>query len=186
MIAMLVGGCGAQGDTAAQQRQAIQTLKQDTLKEVRARYPEATNALAHASGYGVFAANSSKIMVVGLGSGYGVVHDNRSGRETYMKMAQAGAGLGLGINQTRTLMVFHTPESLHGFIDNGVMVGASAQAAAKYQDKGKALSGKAINDALPEELRAASGVSLYQVTDNGLVAQAMVNGYKYWPDSALN
>lgn len=31
------------------------------------------------------------------GNGYGVTRDNRSGKDTYMKMASVGLGLGLGI-----------------------------------------------------------------------------------------
>ncbi len=29
-------------------------------------------------------------------------------------------------------------------------------------------------------------VSVYEMTEKGLAAQAMLNGYKYWPDDDLN
>jgi hypothetical protein len=29
-------------------------------------------------------------------------------------------------------------------------------------------------------------VNVYEITEKGLAAQAMVNGYKYWPDDYLN
>ncbi|MCS6056280.1 hypothetical protein LNO36_07410 [Klebsiella variicola subsp. variicola] len=31
-----------------------------------------------------------------------------------------------------------------------------------------------------------SKVNVYDLTGKGLAAQAMINGYKYWPDAALN
>ncbi len=62
-----------------------------------------------------FASNSSKILVLGFGSGYGVVRDLRTGKIP-MKMAQGGAGLGMGVKQQRTVLVFHDKAALHTFI----------------------------------------------------------------------
>ncbi|MFW8303781.1 hypothetical protein ACOIDD_28855, partial [Klebsiella pneumoniae] len=87
-------------------------------------------------GYAVFANNSSKILLFGFGSGYGVVRNKATGKDTYMKMAQGGAGLGMGIKQQRTVLVFHDKAALETFIRQGYMVGADANAAAKYDDKG--------------------------------------------------
>jgi hypothetical protein len=44
-------------------------------------------------------------------------------------------------------------------------------------EKGDAVSGAA--DVLP-------GVRIYQITDTGLMAQAMLQGTKYWRDDELN
>ncbi|MCS5967555.1 hypothetical protein LNP26_03945 [Klebsiella variicola subsp. variicola] len=55
----------------------------------------------------MFANNSSKILLFGFGSGYGVVRNKATGKDTYMKMARGGAGLGMGIKQQRTVLVFH-------------------------------------------------------------------------------
>lgn len=182
---LVAAGCGAKGDNPAEQRRSIHTLQKTTLDEVRARYPEAGKALQRAAGYGVFALQSNKIMVVGVGNGYGVVHDNQSGKETYMKVAQAGTGVGLGINQVRFLLVFPTAKSLSDFTEHGLMLSADTHASAKYKDKGGATPSRTL-DAAPAGDNALSGVRIYQLTDNGLSAQAMIYGYKYWPDDALN
>ena len=136
--ALALAGCSAQGDTASQQRASIQKIRSETLSKLYSLYPEARSDIQHADGYAVFASNSSKILVLGFGSGYGVVKDLRTGKDTYMKMAQGGAGLGMGVKQQRTVLVFHDKAALHTFITQGYMVGADANAAAKYDDKGVA------------------------------------------------
>jgi lipid-binding SYLF domain-containing protein len=112
-------------------------MRSETLSKLYSLYPEARSDIQHADGYAVFASNSSKILL-GFGSGYGVVKDLRTGKDTYMKMAQGGAGLGMGVKQQRTVLVFHDKAALHTFITQGYMVGADANAAAKYDDKGVA------------------------------------------------
>jgi len=185
MIAVMLSGCGAKGDNPAEQRRSIHAMEKTTLKEVRARYPAAEQALKKAAGYGVFALQSNKIMVVGIGNGYGVVHDNRSGKDTYMRVAQAGTGVGLGVNQIRFLMVFPTAKSLSDFTEHGLMLSADTHASAKYKDKGGATPSRTLSTQAAVE-QGVSGISIYQITDNGLSAQAMLYGYKYWPDDALN
>lgn len=127
---LAIAGCSAEGDTASQQRASIQKMRTETLTKLYTLHPEARSEIKRAQGYAVFTANSSKIFLVGFGSGYGVVRDMRSGRDTYMKMAQGGAGVGIGVKQLSSVMVFHDRDSLDKFISNGYVVGADANAAA--------------------------------------------------------
>lgn len=71
-------------------------MRNETLSKLYSLHPEARADIQHADGYAVFASNSSKILLFGFGSGYGVVKDIRSGKDIYMKMAQGGAGVGMG------------------------------------------------------------------------------------------
>ena len=184
--ALALAGCSAQGDTASQQRASIQKIRSETLSKLYSLYPEARSDIQHADGYAVFASNSSKILVLGFGSGYGVVRDLRTGKDTYMKMAQGGAGLGMGIKQQRTVLVFHDKAALETFIRQGYMVGADANAAAKYDDKGIAPIAASTSGVASDTASLPSKVNVYDLTEKGLAAQAMINGYKYWPDAALN
>lgn len=94
LVAMTaLAGCSAQGDTASQQRASIQKMRNETLNKLYTLQPEARSDIQHAKGYAVFANNSSKILLFGFGSGYGVVRDKATGKDTYMKMARGGAGL---------------------------------------------------------------------------------------------
>ncbi|KEA54596.1 hypothetical protein DT73_00065 [Mangrovibacter sp. MFB070] len=182
---LAIAGCSAEGDTASQQRASIQKMRTETLTKLYTLHPEARSEIKHAQGYAVFTANSSKIFLVGFGSGYGVVRDMRSGRDTYMKMAQGGAGVGIGVKQLSSVMVFHDRDSLDKFISNGYVVGADANAAAQYKDKGSS-AGATAKGVAPDSAALPAKVSVYEITEKGLAVQAMLNGYKYWPDSDLN
>ena len=183
---VMLAGCSAQGDTASQQQASIQKMRSETLNKLYALQPEARSDIQHAKGYAVFANNSSKILLFGFGSGYGVVRNNATGKDTYMKMAQGGAGLGMGIKQQRTVLVFHDKAALETFIRQGYMVGADANAAAKYDDKGFAPIAASTSGVASDTASLPSKVNVYDLTEKGLAAQAMINGYKYWPDDALN
>lgn len=184
--ALALAGCSAQGDTSSQQRASIQKMRNETLSKLYSLHPEARADIQHADGYAVFASNSSKILLFGFGSGYGVVKDIRSGKDIYMKMAQGGAGVGMGVKQQRTVVVFHDKAALNNFITRGYVVGADANAAAKYDDKGIAPVGASANGVAKETASLPSKVNVYEMTEKGLAAQAMINGYKYWPDDELN
>ena len=183
---VMLAGCSAQGDTASQQRASIQKMRSETLNKLYALQPEARSDIQHAKGYAVFANNSSKILLFGFGSGYGVVRNKATGTATYMKMVQGGAGLGMGIKQQRTVLVFHDKAALETFIRQGYMVGADANAAAKYDDKGIAPIAASTSGVASDTASLPSKVNVYDLTEKGLAAQAMINGYKYWPDAALN
>lgn len=185
---LAITGCSAKGDTASQQRSSIQSMRGDTLNKLYKLHPESRKDIQSSVGYAVFSNSSSKILVVGFGSGYGVVKDKTTGRDTYMKMAQAGAGLGMGVKELRTVLVFHDRTALNKFITEGFVVGADANAAAKYENKGVAPVGVAAKGVAntSNTKKPLSKVNVYEITEKGLAAQAMVNGYKYWRDDELN
>ncbi|WP_234262363.1 lipid-binding SYLF domain-containing protein [Klebsiella aerogenes] len=185
VAALAVAGCSAKGDTASEKRAAIRKIRTDTLSKLYVMHPEARSDIQHAEGYAVFSSSSSKIFFFGFGSGYGVVKDARSGKDTYMKMAQGGAGVGLGVKQVDTVMVFHDRTSLDKFITQGYVVGADANAALRYDDKGADASATEKGVA-PDSAALPEKVDVYEITEKGLSVQATLNGYKYWPDSELN
>jgi lipid-binding SYLF domain-containing protein len=167
LVAMTaLAGCSAQGDTASQQRASIQKMRSETLNKLYALQPEARSDIQHAKGYAVFA-NSSKILLFGFGSGYGVVRNKATGKDTYMKMAQGGAGLGMGIKQQRTVLVFHDKAALETFIRQGYMVGADANAAAKYDDKGIAPIAASTSGVASDTASLPSKVNVYEMTEKG-------------------
>ncbi|HAV1831826.1 TPA: hypothetical protein JG914_004682 [Enterobacter hormaechei subsp. steigerwaltii] len=148
-------------------------------------HPEARSNIQHSEGYAVFSSISSKIFLLGLGSGYGIVKDQESGIDTYMKMAQGSAGIGVGVKEIDTVMVFHNRKILNNFITNGYVVGANVTAAAKYHGEGGDL-GTTIKGVTQNSEELASKVDVYELTENGLAAQVSINGFKYWPDDELN
>src|SRR5688572_17217656 len=174
------GGCratkGAQGNSPAEKRSVIQTESQNTLNELYAAKPEAREKVAKSVGYGYFSNVNVNLLVLSTENGYGVVHDNTAGKDTYMKMAGAGVGLGMGAKDTRVIMVFTDPQVMQNFVTKGWTAGGSADAAAKTKEEG---SSTGANVATP-------GMEIYQFTKAGLALQATVQGTKFWPDDSLN
>jgi lipid-binding SYLF domain-containing protein len=175
-VTMLLAAC-ASGDTAAEKRGNINQMRSETLAKLYALEPGARGQIAQAAGYGTFSNVGVNVVLLSAGGGWGVVHDNRSGKDTYLNMASAGVGLGLGVKDFRGVFVFTDPDALNWFVEQGWDASAQADAAAKTTDKGDAWAG-AVN--------VAPGIRLYQITENGLALQATIQGTKYWKDSELN
>lgn len=177
-VAALLAGCMTpKGDSVASQRQEAQRMRTETLAKLYELYPGAKDRIAKAEGYGVFSNVGINLILMSAGNGWGVVHDNASGKDTYMQMLSAGLGLGLGVKDFRGVFVFTSKDALNDFVENGWDASGQVDAAAKAGDKGDAVAGA---------LDVAPGIKLYQITEHGLALQATVQGTKYWPDSDLN
>ncbi len=161
----------------AEQIAAIEKMETDTLNRLYELNADAKREIESAHGYAVFSSGELAIVWISAGYGHGVAHNNSTSQDIYMQMAKAGVGLGLGAKDFDTVFVFHDAKSFDSFINTGLDLTGSADVAAKAGSKGEAVSGAA--DVLP-------GVRIYQITDTGLMAQAMLQGTKYWRDDGLN
>ena len=175
-LATLLGAC-ASGSTVAEKRASVQKMRAETLNKLYKIEPGARTRIRTAAGYGVFSNIGINVIFVSAGGGWGVVHDNRSGKNTYMKMGSAGLGIGLGVKDFRGVFVFTRRKYLDWFVNRGWDASAQADAAAKAGSKGDAWSGA---------VDIAPGIRLYQITENGLAIQATIQGTKYWKDDKLN
>jgi len=177
ILAFALGGCAITGNKPVdQKRQAVLSMKNEVLTDLYRRKPDVKNQISHAAGYGVFSNTNVKIILASVGGGYGVVKNNRTGRQTFMNMGELGVGLGLGAKDVRFVFVFHTQEALERFIDYGWSLGIQGDAAAKAADKGGAVGGEFTVD----------NVTVYQITENGLALQATIKGTKFWINDTLN
>ena len=152
-------------------------MRDATLERLYTETPIAKEQIKDSAGYGVFSNINSNLFLLSMGSGYGVVTDKRTQRETFMEMASIGGGFGLGIKDFRAVIIFRKWEDLQTFIDEGWEFSGQADAAFKSGEKGKALS-------------AAKSVDLdvitYQLTESGAALQATLQGTKYWKHKDLN
>ena len=173
----LVGCATSKGSNPAEKRAYTLEMRDKTLTTLYEQEPVAKRKIAASAGYGVFSNIGTNIIFVSTGGGFGVVHDNKSGDETYMKMGEVGVGLGLGVKDFRAVLIFHDENTMIDFIENGWEWGAEADAAAKAGDQGGEASGAGDID---------SNIEVYQITENGIALSATVSGTKYWKDTALN
>jgi len=167
----------AMADKAEKKRQEIQSMRHEVLTELFETRPQAKAEIDDAEGYAVFSNVGVQIFLIGGGGGRGVVHDNKSDIDTYMKMGTVGVGLGLGVKDFRAVFIFHDREALDSFIDKGWDFSGEADAAARAGDKGGEIG---------EGASFRKKVSVYQFTKNGLALKASLNGTKYWKDKKLN
>ncbi|KEQ11582.1 hypothetical protein GZ77_23965 [Endozoicomonas montiporae] len=177
-VSLLSGCSGIQGKNKAERQGYVNDMRSETLKMLYDYKPSVEAQLSEAAGYAVFSNVNSNLILLSAGAGYGVVHDNQSGKDTYMRMASAGLGIGLGIKDFRAVIVFDKHKTLEDFIKNGWDFTGQADAAIKSGDKGGELISGTVNTDL--------GITFYQFTENGLVAQATLQGTKYWVDKDLN
>lgn len=164
-------------ETAREGINAIHRMEEATLAKLYKERPDTRREIDDAVGYAVFSSGEMAIVWISAGYGHGVAHNNRSGDDIYMQMAKAGVGLGLGAKDYDVVFVFHDMDSFEKFTTSGLDLTATADAAVQSGQKGDSVSGGL--DVLP-------GVRIYQLTDTGLMAQAMVQGAKFWRDDELN
>lgn len=167
----------AWAESAAQKRAEINKMRTETLARLYKVHPGAQADIKNAAGYAVFSNVGINLILLSAAGGSGVAHNNKSGQDTYMKMVSGGFGFGFGVKDFRGVFVFASPDKLQAFIDSGWDASAQADVAAKAGDKGAAVA---------SAITVAPGVSLYQITENGLALQATIQGTKYFKDDELN
>jgi len=176
-ITLILSSCATTGgNTPPTKRQAILSMREQVLSDLYKNHPQARTEIASAPGYAVFSNFNIYLLFVSGGGGHGVVKDNKTGKNTYMKMGEAGIGLGLGLKDFRAVFIFNKRSVMEKFVNKGWEFGGQADAAAKAGEKGAALGGEAV----------ISDITIYQLTESGLALQATVQGTKYWKDDDLN
>ena len=176
-LVLLATSSAAMADKAEKKRQKVLTMRQEVLVELFETRPQAKAEIDDAEGYAVFSNIGVQVLFIGGGGGRGVVHDNRSDIDTFMKMGTASVGIGLGIKDFRAVFIFHDRKALESFVNKGWDFAGEADAAARGGDKGGEIG---------EGASFRKKVSVYQFTKNGLALQASLHGTKYWKDKKLN
>ncbi len=155
----------------------VRKMSRETLDQLYKLQPSAKEAISKAAGCAVFSNFGMKIFVAGSGTGKGIAIDNKTKKETFMKVVELQAGLGFGIKKFRLVWVFENQKDLTEFIDSGVTIGGQTSVAVKAGDKGGAFAGAMV---------VKPGVWVYQLTDTGLALELTAKGTKYYKDSDLN
>jgi len=162
---------------AAKKREKLLKMRDDALEDFYATKPEIKADVEKGVGYAVFDASQVNIVLFVGGLGGGVLVENGTGKETFMKMTRAGTGPGIGYKSFRQLMVFKDRALFDNFRKLGADVGASADATMKIGGKGVAVDPNVSFNPL---------LSIYQITDRGALLQANWGGVAYVPDADLN
>jgi lipid-binding SYLF domain-containing protein len=160
-----------------QDRQKILSMKDSTLADLYRQKPKAKDEIEKAPGYAVFDASGVYVVLYVGVEGRGVMIDNSNGEATYMTMARAGTGPGVGYEQFRYVIVFKSKKLVDTFKTVGGDIGASGHLVAKGFDVGGSIGAQMSFD--PE-------LSVYQITEDGLAAEASWGATVFVPDPFLN
>ena len=201
---------GPKGDSNAEKKANIREQRDEMLAQLYTANPAMKNVLKKAVGYATFKQVNVNLLLLATANGYGVVVDNKTKKETFMRMGSLGGGIGAGVKDVRVTFVFHDAKVMKQFIEEGWQFGGQADAAAKYQDTGVSAeqdvkggvsfrdgtvaassstgvrAGTEKSDASGAALATRGGMEIYQFTESGVALQATVSGTKYWQDSKLN
>ena len=160
-----------------QAREQVREMSQDALASLFEIAPGTRRVIDHAAGYATFSTFGIKLFFAGGTTGKGVVVNQRTHRQTFMKMVQVQGGLGFGVNKNRLIFVFTNEQALRNFIGQGWEFGGQGNVSAMAGGKGGMFGGAAA---------VSPGVYLYQLTDTGLSATLTVSGTKFFEDAAMN
>jgi lipid-binding SYLF domain-containing protein len=174
-LSLVAGGAFAQ-DKAAKQAEVLKTTAA-ALQKFYAKQPDLKAAVAKAPGYAVFTTYGVSFIVGGSG-GTGVVHDNKTKKNTFMKLGGASAGFQLGAVENDVLVIFKTAKAMEGFITKGWDVTGGVGAGAGAGDKGAVGGGQGGS--------AMGDVQTFTLTKTGLEAGLSIGGIKAWKDADLN
>jgi lipid-binding SYLF domain-containing protein len=201
---------GPKGDGPDEKKATVRQQRDEMLAELYSSKPGLKETIKKAAGYATFKNVNVNLLLLATANGYGMAVDNKTGKETFMRMASLGGGVGAGLKDVRVVFIFHDPATMKQFVEEGWQFGGQADAAAKYKDTGVAgeqsakanvsakqgsVSGGAStdiaggvtkSDASATRLATKGGMEIYQFTESGVALQATVSGTKYWKDGKLN
>jgi len=178
VVGATLAGCATpQGESLSEKKSYVYDMRDDVLAKAYEQIPEIKGKVAQAAGYATFSNININLFLLSSGNGFGLVHNNATGQETFMKMRMVGIGLGAGAKDFRALMIFKTQDAMNTFVEEGWEAGAHADAAAKSGDSG-------VEAGVADEI--TGNVEIYQFTESGIALQATIAGTKYWKDGELN
>ena len=171
----LAAGAAFAQDKKAKQAE-VQKATSAALQKFYDKKPELKAAVAKAPGYAVFTTYGVSFIIGGQG-GTGLVHDNKTKKDTYMKLGGASAGFQLGAAENDVLIVFKTAAAMNDFINKGWTASGGVTA-------GAGAGGKATGGGQGQSVM--ENAETYTLTKNGLEAGLSIGGIKVWKDEELN
>jgi len=162
--------------TKAEQQAEVVKATGAALEKFYKFKPELKGVVAKAPGYAVFTTYGVSFIIGGSG-GTGMVHDNKTKKNTFMKLGSASAGFQIGAAENDILFIFKTAEAMNDFVNKGWSAsgGVAATAGADGKSAGAGMGSSAMDVS-----------DTFTLTKNGVSAGVAISGIKVWKDDELN
>ena len=167
----------AMAATKAEKQAEVAKVTQTALDRFFKAKPELKASTQKAPGYAVFTTFGISFLVGGSG-GHGIVHDNATKKNTFMKMGAGSVGFEIGAAESDILIIFKTAAAMNDFANNGWNFGGGANVSAGADGKtvGGGRSGSVMGDA-----------ETFTLTKAGLTGNLLsIGSAKVWKDTDLN
>jgi hypothetical protein len=166
-VAILATGCvSPSGSTPSEEVADIRTMRDDTLREAYEKWPDLEAKIKASPGYVVFRTGVIKILLIGTVNSYGVIVDNRTGKETYLKNFAIALGPMIELGIQRAVMVIEDTAEMDDLSKGGWNFGADAAIGLRLFGVGGGASATAIDP----------GVDVYRKLDTGVA----LGGTLFW------
>ena len=178
-----------------EKREKIEAEHAEIIKKIIDKKPEVKQLIERSPGYATFNALNVNVLLASTVRGKGYLVDNKTKKETYMKVMSIGGGVGAGIKDLQALFIFNDYETLKQFRDKGWQFGAQADASLKSDEKGAAVGegasvgtkgDTAVTSGTSEVTGARPKIDIYRITKAGISLQATIAGTKFSKMDKLN
>ena len=157
-------------------REDVHDMVSGTRYKLNQSYPAIKLEIDRSAGYAVFSNTDLKFMnfmSIGSSRGKGIVVENATMLNTYMKMTELSPGREFGVQKFKCLFIFETKAALDTFVNSGWEFKGSTTTATTAGTK--AIGGK-----------VAPGVMMYQLNEVGSIVEISIVGAKFSKDDELN
>jgi lipid-binding SYLF domain-containing protein len=177
-LVVTAAGCAQpKGESIGEKQTHVRDMAAASQQQLAQNNPGVRHELDNAAGWAVFETVQTQILITSTGNGFGLAHNNRTGKEYYMSGLGLGAGFGVGIKSSKVIVVFETEEAFNKLVFEGWAFGAEGTATAKAVN----VEGEAVG-----RQNFKNGIKTYVWTENGLMAGVSLRGSKVWLNKDLN
>ena len=130
------------GDSPEEKRQVVLKQREEMLAELYKTKPELKDRMEKAAGYATFKQTDVNLFLLASGRGYGVLRDNKTGKDTFMCVASLGTGVGMGVKDLRVIFLFNDAKVMQQFVEQGVQFGGKGRRFRQVQGHGNLRRGR--------------------------------------------
>ena len=157
----IVTGCSSpEGRTATEQKAYALTVRDEALRELYVRNPEARAKLEAAPGYAFLSGFSLHPGILTFANAYGIVQDNRSAAQTHIRLTRFGIGPGIAVKGYYLVVLLNSDEAVAAATEGRWIGGGIAEASFKFGDFGGSAAAEGSGGETEGFLWTHTGVSL--------------------------